>query len=106
MFKEIDLTETSEIQSQKQKLIDALRELDIDYELGNNSIKIKGFAAEVSDGLMIIEQYPDNKIVYEEYADANKIVLNSTGIKPGLIQVFLDKSVKARYDFPYLIVEF
>jgi hypothetical protein len=73
---EIDLTEMSETESQKQKLIDYLRELDIE-------------------------------IVFEELGDANRIVLNSTDeSRSGIKQILLDKTVYARYDFPYLIVQF
>ena len=104
---EIDLTEIPETESQKQKLIDSLRELDIDFEKGEDAVRIKGLAGSVCCGHMIVYQIPDKKIVFEELGDANRIILNSTDeTKPGIKQILLDKSVYARYDFPYLIVQF
>jgi len=92
---------------QKQKLVDALNKLGIKYDMVGDQIRIPGSASFVYDGTIIVDQHPDTRIIFEEYADANKIVLNTTGpIKPGLIQLFFDKSVKAYYDFPYLIVQF
>jgi len=108
---EIDLTEMPETESQKQiqkqKLIDSLRELDIDFEKGEDSVRIKGLAGFVCCGNIVVYQIPDRKIVFEELGDANRIILNSTDeIKPGIKQILLDKSVYARYDFPYLIIQF
>ena len=40
-LEEIDLTEMPGTESQKQKLIDSLRELDIDFEIGKDSVRIK-----------------------------------------------------------------
>ncbi len=92
---------------QKQKLIDALNKLGIKYDVIEDQVRIPGSVIWTYDGTITVEQPPDTMIVFEEYIDANKIVLNTTGpIKPGLIQIFFDKSVKARYDFPYLIVQF
>ena len=104
---EIDLTEMSETESQKQKLIEYLRELDIDFEIGKDSVRIKGLAGSVCCGHIVVYQIPDKEIVYEELGDANRIILNSTDeTKPGIKQILLDKTVYARYDFPYLIVQF
>ena len=106
-LEEMDLTEIPETESQKQKLIDSLRELDIDFEIGKDSVRIKGLAGSVCCGHIIVYQIPDKKIVFEERGDANRIILNSTDeIKPGIKQILLDKSVYARYDFPYLIIQF
>ena len=105
---EIDLPETEcPKQIQKQKLIDSLRELDIDFEKGEDTIRIKGLAGSVCCGNIIVYQIPDRNIVFEELGDANRIILNSTDeTKPGIKQILLDKTVYARYDFPYLIVQF
>ena len=46
-LEEMDLTEIPETESQKQKLIDSLRELDIDFEIGKDSVRIKGLAGSV-----------------------------------------------------------
>ena len=106
-LEEIDLTEMPGTESQKQKLIDSLRELDIDFEIGKDSVRIKGLAGSVCPGHIIVYQIPDKKIVFEEFGDANRVILNSTDeTKPGIEQILLDKSVYARYDFPYLIVQF
>jgi len=110
-LEEMDLTEMPETESQKQiqkqKLIDSLGELDIDFEKGEDAIRIKGLAASVCPGNIIVYQIPDTKIVFEEFGDANRIILNSTDeTKPGIKQILLDKSVYARYDFPYLIIQF
>ena len=107
----IDLTEMPETecqkQIQKQKLIDSLRELDIDFEKGEDTIRIKGLAGSVCCGNIIVYQIPDRNIVFEELGDANRIILNLTDeTKPGIKQILLDKTVYARYDFPYLIVQF
>ena len=106
-----DEVESSEVGSskeiQKQKLINALNKLGINYDVNGDQVRIPGLASEIYNGTIIVDQPPDTRIVFEEYADANKIVLNTTGsIKPGLIQIVFDKSVKAYYDFPYLIVQF
>ena len=105
---EIDLPETeSQKQIQKQKLIDSLGELDIDFEKGEDTIRIKGLASYVYPGHIIVYQIPDKEIVFEEFGDTNRIILNSTDeTRPGIKQILLDKSVYARYDFPYLIVQF
>ncbi len=108
---EMDLTEMPETESrkqiQRQKLIDALKELGIDFERGEDSVRIKGLAGSVCCGHIIVYQIPDTKIVFEEFGDANRIILNSTdGTEPGIKQILLDKSVYARYDFPYLIIQF
>jgi len=107
---EIDVKEMPETESrkqiQKQKLIDSLRELDIDFEMGEDSVRIKGLAGSVCCGHMIVYQIPDTKIVFEEFGDANRIILNSTGTKPGIRKILLDKPVYVHYDFPYLIVQF
>jgi hypothetical protein len=42
-LEEMGLTEIPETESQKQKLIDSLRELDIDFEIGKDS-KDKGLS--------------------------------------------------------------
>jgi len=103
----MDLTEIPENELQKQKLIDYLRELDIKFEKGENTIRIKGLASYVCCGNIVVYQIPDKKIVFEELGDANRIVLNSTDeMRPGIRQILLDKSVYARYDFPYLIIQF
>jgi len=103
----MDLAEIPENELQKQKLIDYLRELDIEFEKGENTIRIKGLAGYVCCGNIVIYQIPDKKIVFEELGDANRIVLNSTDeMRPGIRQILLDKSVYARYDFPYLIIQF
>ena len=45
---EIDLPETeSQKQIQKQKLIDSLGELDIDFEKGEDAVRIKSLAGSV-----------------------------------------------------------
>jgi len=105
---EIDLPETeSQKQIQKQKLIDSLGELDIDFEKGEDTIRINGLAGYVCPGHIIVYQIPDKEIVFEEFGDTNRIILNSTDeTRPGIKQILLDKSVYARYDFPYLIVQF
>ena len=104
---EIDLTEIPETESQKQKLIDSLGELDIDFEKGEDTIRIKGLAGYVYPGHIIVYQIPDKKVVFEEFGDVNRIILNSTDeTNPGIKQILLDKSVYARYDFPYLIIQF
>ncbi len=106
-LEEMDLTEIHETESQKQKLIDSLRELDIDFEIGRDSVRIKGLAGSVCCGHIIVYQIPDKKIVFEEFGDANRIILNSTDeTRPGIKQILLDKSVHSRYDFPYLIIQF
>jgi len=103
----MDLTEIPENELQKQKLIDYLRELDIEFEKGENTIRIKGLAGYVCCGNIVVYQIPDKKIVFEELGDVNRIVLNSTDeMRPGIRQILLDKSVYARYDFPYLIIQF
>jgi hypothetical protein len=103
----MDLTEMPETESQKQKLIDSLRELDIDFEIGKDSVRIKGLAGSVCCGHITVYQIPDKKIVFEELGDANRIILNSTDeTRPGIKQILLDKTVYARYDFPYLIIQF
>ena len=106
-----DEVDSSEVETskeaQKQKLIDALNKLGINYDINGDQVRIPGLASEIYNGTIIVDQPPDTRIVFEEYADVNKIVLNTTGpIKPGLIQIVFDKSVKAYYDFPYLIVQF
>ena len=53
-LEETDLTEMPETESQKQKLIDSLRELDIDFEKGEDSVKIKGLAGSVCCGHIIV----------------------------------------------------
>lgn len=99
--------EIPETESQKQKLINSLRELGIDFEMGEDSVRIKGLAGSVCCGYIIVYQIPDTKIVFEELPDANRIILNSTNeIRPGIKQILLNKSVYARYDFPYLIIQF
>ena len=104
---EIDLTKIPETESQKQKLIDSLRGFDIDFEKGEDAVRIKSLAGSVCCGHIIVYQIPDKKIVFEELGDANRIILNSTDeTKPGIKQILLDKSVYARYDFPYLIIQF
>ena len=110
-LEEMDLTEMPETESQKQiqkqKLIDSLGELDIDFEKGEDTIRIKGLAGYVYPGHIIVYQIPDKKVVFEEFGDINRIILNSTNeTKPGIKQILLDKSVYARYDFPYLIIQF
>ena len=107
----MDLAEMPETESQKQiqkqRLIDSLGELDIDFEKGEDTIRIKGLAGYVYPGHIIVYQIPDKEIVFEEFGDTNRIILNSTDeTRPGIKQILLDKSVHARYDFPYLIVQF
>ena len=108
---EMDLTGMPETESQKQiqkqKLIDSLGELDIDFEKGEDTIRINGLAGYVCPGHIIVYQIPDKEIVFEEFGDTNRIILNSTDeTRPGIKQILLDKSVYVRYDFPYLIVQF
>ena len=107
----MDLAEMPETESQKQiqkqKLIDSLGELDIDFEKGEDTIRIKGLAGYVYPGHIIVYQIPDKKVVFEEFGDVNRIILNSTDeTNPVIKQILLDKSVYARYDFPYLIIQF
>ena len=90
-LEEIDLTEMPETESQKQiqkqKLIDSLRELDIDFEKEEDAVRIKGLAGSVCCGHIIVYQIPDKEIVFEELGDANRIILNSTDEpKPGTKQ--------------------
>ena len=62
----MDLAEIPETESQKQiqkqKLIDSLGELDMDFEKGEDTIRIKGLAGSVCPGHIIVYQIPDKKL--------------------------------------------
>jgi len=95
----------SENQNQKDLLIDFLRELNISFEIDNHEIRIYGHVKYIN--LYIVQEIiifqNDKKIVYDEFLDYNRILIESEN---EIKQILLDKSIRAYYEYPNLIIQF
>ncbi len=95
-----------ESQSQEmQEVIKFLEENNVDFKVEGNKIMIKGniqYADLFSLPTIIIEQ-GDNKISFTRVRDYNTIAVTTSTV-PKVIKV--SREVQARYDPPYLIIQF
>ena len=103
-FKETHTQSQMQIQGMKE-VLDLLRKYNIDFEVKENKIMIKGDVQYVdfTRPQEIIISQGDNRIGFDEFMDWNRIVVETpTRVR----DVPLSKKVHAQYKSPYLIIHF